>query len=172
MNVLHDWDNPYRSGRWCIRRGVQLILYGISKKIPFLRRIPIVEEMYGELYKNAITLAKLDRLANVKGIFGIQDNVVVEFPDIEIKISEHLSEFRRHIHIDLPEKIRLWEPPLECSPRRVIWHYDQRYRDHGENVPILRAGELPIFHVDYPNLLSLYIDWLYWVLIEGGKIYE
>lgn len=171
MNVLHDWDNPYRSGRWCIRRGVQLILYGISKKIPLFRRLPMVEEVYGELYKNAITLAKLDRLVDVEGIFGVRDDVAEKFPTIGIEVVKYLGDFRRHIHIDHPEEIRLWEPPLKC-PRKVVWHYDQRYRDHGEKISMLKAGELPIFHVDYPNFVPLYIDWLYWVLEEGGEIYE
>ncbi len=171
IKVLHDWDNPYRSGRWGIRRGIQLILYGISKKIPLLKRIPMVREVYDELYKNAITLAKLDRLVDVKGIFGVQDSVVERFPIVGAEIVKYWGDFRRHIHIDHPKKTRLWEPPLMC-PRREIWQYDQRYKEHGEDVPMLKDGELPIFHVDYPRFIPLYIDWLYWVIKEGAEIYE
>ncbi len=171
MNVLHDWDNPYRSGRWCIRRGVQLIIYALSKRIKILRKMSMVKEMYTELYNNAITLAKLDRLVKVHGIFGVKDSVVHEFPTIEEDINSLKLEYRRHIHVDYPRAVRWWEPPL--SQREVTWRYDQKYRDHGRNIPIkLKPGELPIFHVDYPNFIPLYIDWLYWVLEEGGEIYE
>lgn len=171
LKVLHDWDEPYKSERRSLYRAAQLILYALSRKVSILRRLPIVRPVYDELYRNSLALAKLDRLLGVHGIFGIRDDVAERYPDILNEIRRY-AEVRRHVHFDLPDRrMRKWEPPLNQSP--ATWHYDRKYVKGQRNVEgLLDRDELPIFHVDYPEFLSAYIDWLHWVLIENGQIYR
>ena len=82
IDVLHDFDSPYLSGKYALRRGVQLVLYALSKKIRFFRRLTIVKEVYEETESYAITLAKLSKITGIQAIFGINRNVNLINPEI------------------------------------------------------------------------------------------
>lgn len=170
IKVLHDFDSPFLSGRYALKRGVQLVLYAISKKIKFLRRFEVVKEVYNETKIYAQTLAKLDKISNVQSFFGIHNNVHNIFPEFHRVLKQYDVNIIEHWHeLSKSGSISKWNPPL--SQRKETWHYDLNYKNKGKEVVKLEKDEMPIFHVDYPYLLEHYIDWLYFVLIQKGRIY-
>ena len=110
-----------------------------------------------------LTLIKLNKLCGVDQIFGIRDIIGDKYGE-EINalyLAYDDLDVRQHIHIGEapdPNRIRLWWPPLLCqSPES--WHFDTKY-SKGEKV-VLGYNERPIFHVDRPYHLALYIDYLF-----------
>jgi hypothetical protein len=171
IKVLHDFDSPFLSGRYALKRGIQLVLYAISKKIKFLRRFDKIKDVYNETEKYAQTLAKLDKISNVQSFFGIHNNVRTIFPEFPKVLKQYDANIIEHWHeLSNGSSISKWNPPL-CQ-RKETWHYDLDYKSKGKQVVKLEKDEMPIFHVDYPYLLECYIDWLYFVLIQKGRIYS
>ena len=165
MKILHDWDNPYTGrGTTAFRRGLQLILFALSKKIPLLTRIPMVRRVRDEHRSYVDVLAMLDDLAGVKPIFGVRDRVEKAYPGVKNYLRETYGvDVRRHLHIGRnrdPDRTRTWEPldGLEHVTSNV-WHFDKRYSEGAP--PKLGPGELPIWHVDHPSFLRHYIRYLY-----------
>jgi hypothetical protein len=165
MRVLHDYDEPHLSAKYAIRRGLKLILYGISKYIGF--KIKITEGIYNETRENADTIIKLDKLVGITPILGVRDKVQEYYPDIMDELNKYGVDVRTHIHIgEAPDinRIRTWDPieGLEKISSNV-WHYD---KDHVlKRRPKLKDGEIPIWHIDRPNWLKFYVDFLYEALI-------
>lgn len=152
LKVLHDFDNPYMSGKWALRRGIQLITYAVSRKLSFLKRY--CREVYAESETYTYTLYALDHLLGIRGIFGINDAVETEFPGLRKKLSELGAPTVRHWHASKDEVH--WEPELNVP--RTQWWFDQEYSS-GHRSP--RPDEWLVFHCDYPHMLSPYIRCLY-----------
>jgi hypothetical protein len=152
LKVLHDFDNPYISGKWALSRGVQLITYALSRKLSFLKRY--CKEVYAESEDYSCTLCALDQLLGIKGIFGINDMVEKEFPSLRKKLTELEARTARHWHVS-KEEVH-WEPELNVP--QTQWWFDQEYSS-GKRSP--RPEEWIVFHCDYPHLLSSYIRCLY-----------
>lgn len=171
MKVLHDWDAIGRSKSWTIRRGISLVVYSIAQRLPFLNGYHAVMMNTLKIDKEKIqymeTLIKLDMIAGVKPIFGIRDKIRERHGERIDELQEIYGvEVRRHIHIGDnkdPERKRLWEPPLEKQTPNS-WHYELEYM-RGEEKE-LQLGELPIFHIDRPNLISVYIDYIFEEMIK------
>lgn len=149
---------------------MKLLLYGIFKRLGF--RFKFIEPIFDEVREYADTLIKLDKLVGVTPIMGIRDKVQDQFPDIMKELGEYGVDVRTHIHIGEPpdpNRIRTYEPlpGLEHITSNV-WHYDTDYVSG--NKPILKEGELPIWHVDRPDFLKHYINFLYEVLIEEMEL--
>ncbi|MGD0177127.1 MAG: hypothetical protein ABSC50_09925 [Candidatus Bathyarchaeia archaeon] len=149
--VLHDFDNPYLSGNYAFRRGLKLIVYALSKKIPLLRRW--VKDIYSETYSNCKTLAALDKLLGLDSKFGLKAEVLEAFPGLDKELAEMGFHIHKHAHISRDD-VR-WEPPLNVE--KEAWFFDQNFH---------RSREIPghvrwaVFHADYPYLLPTYIDFL------------
>lgn len=170
MRVLHDYDEPHLSAKYAIRRGLKLLLYGMSKYLGFKPKI--TEAVYEETRENADTLIKIDKLVGITPIMGIRDKIQEYYPNIMSELEEYGVDVRTHIHIgEAPDinRIRTWIPieGLEKITSNV-WHYD---KDHVLNKrPKLGEGEIPIWHVDRPNWLKYYVDFLYEVLIKEAEL--
>jgi len=165
INVLHDWDVLIIDGGWARKRGISLFCYWVARRFPFLQKIGWLrrnkEKVEYEQVQYMATLIKLNRISGVHGIFGIRDQIIEKHGEdiIELQI-KYGAEIRRHIHIGEPpdpERIRTWDPPLTQSPD--TWHFDRDWVK-GKEV-ILKPGELAIFHVDRPQYLRSYIDYLF-----------
>lgn len=152
LKILHDFDNAYPSGRWAFKRGLRFILYALSRRLPFLKRF--CADIYGENYDNAFTLLALNDLVGVKALFGINDRVAAEFPNLRGELESLGARTIRHWHagIDNPH----WDPELDISRSR--WWFDQEYAA-GKRTP--STGEWILFHCDYPHLLPAYIRCLH-----------
>lgn len=150
--VLHDFDSPLLSGRYALNRGLKLVVFALSKKLPFLR--PIVRDVYTECYEYCLTLARLDKLAGVKSIFGLRKEVEDEFPDLKRKLEGMGFSVHRHTHLSKTNV--MWDPPLAVDPK--YWFFDQRYAA-GEVKPEERT-EWAVFHADYPYLVNHYASFL------------
>lgn len=163
MRVLHDWDEPHRSGKRAIYRGIKLILYGIFKW--FMFKPKFLNDLYGENRRNLDIIIKLDKLVGVNSVVGIRDKICRYYPEIFKELKKYGIDVRQHIHIGTdkcPLRKRKWVPEL-VQPRNT-WHFD---RDYVEGVePKLMSDELSIWHVDYPEFLSYYIEFLYGKLIN------
>jgi hypothetical protein len=151
IRVLHDFDNPYPSGRQALRRGVALITYAISKKIPMLR--PLAKEVYRECFEHCLNLAQTDKLLGIESRFGIKDEVDKVFPELRRELIELGFPVHRHVHHSRGHVS--WDPPLDIEDRAR--HFDQEFA---------RTGAIPeetkwvVFHADYPRLLSAYIRFI------------
>jgi len=114
------------------------------------------------------TLIKLDMIAGITPIFGIRDEVRARHRErIEELEKIYKVDIRRHIHIgdnDDPDRKRLWEPPLKNQTLNS-WHFELEYMRGNKRE--LQFGELPIFHVDRPNLIWVYIDYLFGELVKN-----
>ena len=171
MNVLHDWDRVNRSGSWALRRGISLVVYAIAQKLPFLKGCHAIMMNTLKIDKEQIeymeTLIKLDMITGVIPIFGIRDEIRERHGERIDKLKEIYGvDIRRHIHIGKnkdPDRKRLWEPPLNKQTPNS-WHFEVNYM-RGKKVE-LQPGELPIFHVDRANLISVYIDFLFEEMIK------
>jgi hypothetical protein len=170
MRVLHDWDDPYLNWKHATLIGFKYLFYAFCMIIGI--RSKFNEDIHNELRNYAEILAKLDKLCGVESVFGIRDVVLKEFPEIIEILSNSDSDVRRHKHIGEdyvdPDRKRLWDPPLNQSPG--TWHYDTEYVKG--NKPLLKYGELPIWHVDRSYLLKHYIEFLYNVKCDKENIYE
>jgi len=149
---------------------VKLFLYGIFKRLGFKPKF--LDPIYNEVREYADTIIKLDKLVGVTPIMGIRDKVQDQFPDIMKELGEYGVDVRTHIHIGEPpdpNRIRTYEPltGLEHISSNV-WHYDTDYVSNQR--PTLKEGEIPIWHVDRPQFLKHYIDFLYKVLVEGMEL--
>ena len=170
IKVLHDYDEPYLNHIYAFRQGLKLIIYSVCKMIGL--RPKIVEPIYNETRGNADTLIKLDKLVGVTPIMGIRDKVQEHYPNIMTELSRYDIDLRKHIHIGEapdPDRVRTWEPieGLEKITSNV-WHYDSNHVR--KKRPKLREGEIPIWHVDRPNWLKHYVDFLYDVLIKEEEL--
>ena len=171
MNVLHDWDRVNRSGSWALRRGISLVAYAMAQKLPFLKGCHAIMMNTLKIDKEQIeymeTLIKLDMITGVIPIFGIRDEIRERHGERIDKLKEIYGvDIRRHIHIGKnkdPDRKRLWEPPLNKQTPNS-WHFEVNYM-RGKKVE-LQPGELPIFHVDRANLISVYIDFLFEEMIK------
>jgi len=152
IKVVHDFDSPFLSGRYALRRGAKLILFAVSKILPFLR--PFVNDIYDECYRNCLTLAMIDKLVGVKSIFGLRQDVETEFPDLRGQLESMDFDVRRHSHISTTEVT--WDPPLDVEPE--YWFFDQVYAA-GKLKPS-KNTKWAVFHADYPFLLSRYVEFL------------
>jgi len=150
--VLHDFDNPYLSGNYALRRGLKLIIYALSKKIPLLRRW--VKDIYAETYSNCKTLAVLDKLLGLHSTFGLKDEVLEAFPGLDKELKEMGFDVRKHTHISRDD-VR-WEPPLNVE--KEAWFFDQTF-NRSRMIP--EHARWAVFHADYPYLLPTYIDFLF-----------
>ena len=156
MKVLFDWDNPNLSGKWAIRQGIYLIVYGVLK---FLG-VNFPREIANETDDYASTILKLNDMLGVETVIGIRDPVKAAKTRTVEKMVEAGCDVRRHIHIGKnsdPNRQRLWEPLLKQTPH--TWHYDIDYVA-GKPMNLL-PGELPLWHFDRPYHLKNYIDFLY-----------
>ncbi len=155
--VLIDWDNPNVGGSWAIRRGLNLIAYGILKG---LRISKLPKEIEKETDDYALMILKINDMVGVETIVGIRDPVrSAKGTTVDAMVNAGY-DVRRHIHIGDradPDRRRVWEPPLRQSP--LTWHYDSDYVA-GKPVKI-PPGELPIWHFDKPYWMKYYIDFLY-----------
>lgn len=121
------------------------------------------------------TLIQLDRLAGVEPIIGIKSTVYDVFPDIEKKLRDRYGELDIRIHVHVIEdfknenRSRHWIPALNVDKR--LWRYDSEFVQK-DNLILLKKGEIPNFHVDHPDYLSKYIEWLYRIKFEEMNIYE
>jgi len=170
MRILHDHDDPYLRANYAIKRGVKLFIYGIFKHLGLKPKF--LEPIYNEVREYADTIIKLDKLVGVTPIMAIREEVQDQFPDIMKELSEYGVDVRTHIHIGEPpnpNRIRTYAPldGLEQISSNV-WHYDTDYVSNQR--PTLKEGEIPIWHVDRPQFLKHYIDFLYKVLIEGMEL--
>lgn len=164
MKVLHDYDQPALSGRYALRRGLDLILYAAAK--PLGAHCPI----HHETDRHLETLIKLDHLCGVEPIIGIRHHVYNGKPQARDTCRLYGVDTRRHWHIgedDDPDRRREWDPPLAQS--RNTWHYEERWI--AGDPPALRRGELPVWHVDHPHRLPDYIDFLYSWKVLGASPY-
>jgi len=152
MRVLHDFDSPFLSGRYALKRGFKLIIFALSKKLPFLR--PIVKDVYTECYEYCLTLARLDKLAGVKSIFGFRKEVEDEFPDLKRELERMGFSIHRHTHLSKTNVV--WDPPLAVDSK--YWFFDQRYARR-EVKPEERT-EWAVFHADYPYFFDYYVAFL------------
>jgi len=160
--VLFDWDTPCLSGRWALKQGIILAIYGVLK----ILGIDYPKAIVNETDDYAFTLLKLNDMLGIKTVIGVQDRVKAEKSQTIKKIIEAGYDVRRHTHIsESPDtnRQRLWEPPLNQPPH--TWHYDVDYIK-GNSVKIL-PGELPIWHFDRPYHLKNYIDFLYNEFYKG-----
>lgn len=173
VQVLHDFDNPYPSGRWAIVHGVMLIVFGIVKL--FARFFPSLEGWlkFGFLapitwmnYDNAIVLSKLDRMLGIHSIFGLNTARLEKLGSIAIV--EHLKEngaaVHAHWHVSKDEVH--WQPELNVPKK--YWWMDQAYAK-GE-FPITADMDFIQFHCDYPHLLPYYIQCLSEAKMKGLEI--
>lgn len=166
MKVLHDWDRLEVSGAWARSRGISLLLYALGRKFSFLNRIKYMREntakIEGEKLAYMETLIKLNSICGVQPVYGIRDLIREEYDEeINALTSNYGVDVRRHIHIGKnsdPDRVRLWWPPLLCQTPET-WHFDTKYA-RGEKV-VLGFNERPIFHVDHPFHLALYIDYIF-----------
>ena len=172
MRVLHDWDRLWRSGSWTFRRGKSFVLYALARKFKILNRSGYIRRNNQRIEREKLdymeTLIKLDLIAGISPVFGIRDEIRARYwPEIEELREKYGIDIRRHIHIGEdfkdPNRDRLWDPPLE-NQTPASWHFDSKFIK-GERVE-LAEGELPIWHVDRPNLLGRYIDFLFEELIK------
>ena len=164
MKVLHDWDSSTISGRKAMHRGISLVAYAISKVFPWLNLIRRIERNNKGLELERIfymkTLIKLDLLLGIDPIFGIRDEVSSIYIEEILDLKEKFGlDIRKHFHIGSPpdpDRIRGWDPPLSQSMKS--WTFEKDYIEgRGE----LEPGDLPIFHVDNPENLRYYIDYLF-----------
>jgi hypothetical protein len=160
LKVLHDFDNAYPSGNWALKRGMRLILYAASRRLPFLKRF--CRDIYNENYDNAFTLLALNDIAGVEGLFGINDRVAATFPNLRKELDSLGARTIRHWHAGLNNPH--WEPELNIA--RSQWWFDQEYAA-GKRTP--SAGEWILFHCDYPQLLPAYIRCLHELLFGQAR---
>lgn len=151
IKVLHDFDNPYLSGSYSLRRGLKLVIYALSKKFPPLRRL--VKDIYAETYSNCKTLAALDKLLGLDSRFGLKDEVLEAFPGLDKELVKMGFHVHKHAHISRDD-VR-WEPTLDVE--KEAWFFDQTF-NRNRNVP--EDARWAVFHADYPYLLPTYIDFL------------
>lgn len=169
MSVLHDWDRLELQGGWARRRSISLFLYWLVRKLTLLRHIKYfrenAEKIEAEKLAYMETLIKLNKLCKVNMIFGIRDQVHdVHGAEIDRLAKIYKLDVRRHIHIGenhKEDRIRSWLPPLPEQTKNS-WHFDTKYAKD-EKVK-LKKNERPIFHVDRPFHLALYIDYLHEVI--------
>ncbi len=168
MKVLHDMDRPYLGAFPALKRGAMLILYAISRVVRL--RFEFMDNIYEEVRENADVLIKLDKLVGVESVVGVRDEICRSYPHIMERLKEYDVDVREHIHIGKRHlnRKRLWIPPLN-QPKET-WHYDRDYIDG--NKVMLKKGQLPIWHIDRPDRVKDYINFLYSVLVEGEQIYE
>ena len=166
LKVLHDWDRIKRSGSWALRRGISLLVYGLSVKLPGLNRIKAIEKSNSKICQEQLeyfeTIIKLDLIAGIIPIFGILDEVRDKYGnEIDELARIYGVDVRRHIHIGNnkdPNRKRVWEPPLNKQTPNS-WSFEYHYMRG--NKKELQPGGLPIFHIDQPHFISFYIDYLF-----------
>lgn len=116
----------------------------------------------GEKLAYMLTLIKLNTLCGVHQIYGIRRLIRNKYSEeINALASKYGVDVRRHIHIGEnsdSNRIRMWIPPLYFQTRES-WHFDTKFA-RGEKI-VLKPNEMPIFHVDRPFHLALYIDYLF-----------
>lgn len=175
IEILHDWDRTWIEGGWAIKRSISLFCYMLSRKFPILNRVKYFrinfEGVCVEQLAYMETLIKLDKLCGVTSIFGIRDVIRESYGK---KIDEltllYGVDVRRHIHIGEPpdpNRVRIWEPYLYQPMEN--WSFDNRWigaRKKGKKITV-NSNMLAGFHVDYPQHLSYYIDYLFEVLIDN-----
>ena len=171
LNVLHDWDILKLSGHWAMKRGISLLSYFLTIKLPFLYKTKYFKEnaKRSEFEKLAYmeTLIKLNLLCGVNPIFGVRDIIRARYgKEINSLAIKYNVDIRSHTHIGEPpdpDRKRIWDLPLTQS--EATWHFDLNYANGMKY--ILKDGELPIWHVDRPHYLPVYIDYLYKVKVEA-----
>jgi len=152
IRVIHDFDSPFPSGRQALGTGLKLIVYAISKKLPFVR--PLAKDIYQDCYRYCLTLAKLDRTIGLKSAFGLRQEVEDEFPSLRKELEAMGFSVHRHVHHSETEVT--WDPPLDVAPK--YWHFDRLYA--GGDIRPTKDTEWAVFHADYPDLMGHYIDFL------------
>ncbi len=172
LTVLHDWDSDTLYGKRILLQGIlsSVIILAVTF-IPFLLRVRFfrdIHEKYRAKKRRYLdTLSKLDTLIGVTPIFGIRDTVLAKYPDLKT-----YPNLRVHTHIGKapdPNRVRTWNPPL--NQPSYTWRYDMNYV-MGKPVLLKSRDTYPVWHVDYPQHLPHYIDFLYAVICEGKQIYE
>lgn len=160
MRVLHDWDRVHRSG--LRNRGLSLLCYCLSKKYPVFKRIKRVQENHDQVeheqLQYAETLVKLNLLLGVDQVFGVRLPVMDHFPIVEL-LEGYGVDWRTHVHLGeypCPDRERMWFPHLEVP--RSSWSFDV---DWIKDVTVKLGKGPAIWHVDRPENLRYYIDWLY-----------
>ena len=161
MSVLHDWDRIHRSG--LRNRGLSLLFYCLSKKYPIFKIIKRIRENHDRVEYEQLqyveTLIKLNKIIGIKSIFGIRPLIMDHFPVVEL-LERYNVDYRMHVHrgeYPDPDRERAWIPALNQTHNS--WNYD---RDYINGVRVkLNDDELPVWHVDRPENLRYYIDWLY-----------
>lgn len=172
--VLHDFDAPKFSYKISLYFAVIYLLYPVFMLIKKLtgRPLPrIIRRLEYLNYRNALTLAKLDRLIGVESHFGIRDCVEKKYPNIRSQLKKFGTQVHLHVHEGKnkdPNRKRYWIPTIPNTSR--TWHFEKDYL-RGTLKP-LEPGELPVWHCDYPHYLEYYIDFLYSVTFEGLNIYK
>lgn len=156
--ILHDFDSPYLSGRYALRRGFELILFAMSKKLRILK--PLADRVYRECYDYCLTLAKVDRLLGIESHFGIKPEVEKEFPTLVSELQALGLRIHKHYHVSRDQVG--WDPPLEVD--RESWFFDQQFARDGA---IPDSIDWAVFHADYPFLVGAYIDFLSKASREG-----
>ena len=162
-HVFHDFDNPHPSGRWAIRHGFALIVYGVTKRFNrpkwLKRKVAYIAQMN---YEYAFTLAMIDRLLGIPSIFGIHDRVAKEFPNLISDLRKLGVDVHRHWHVS-PTEVR-WDPAVHLPTE--YWWMDQEI---ARGVRTVKSTDRFLqFHCDYPHFLHYYIEALTKAKKEGS----
>jgi hypothetical protein len=160
LKVVHDFDNAFPSGRWALKRGLQLVLYALSRKIGFLKRF--CEEVYCENYDYAITFRRLDMLLGINAFYGIHNRILPDHPQIKEELQKMGAHVRDHHH-DVNEVT--YSPSLPFEVPRSQWWFDLEYSQGKRGV---NPDEVIEFHCEHPYLLAHYIRCVY----EARKLSE
>jgi len=156
--VIHDWDFPLYQRKTCLKRALWLFLYAIFGNFSWFRkRMP--KWLLYEKYNQALALAELDKMLNIRAIFGLTDKVKFCFPDIEEKLENLGFEVRYHYHVKQKAVGRgRWDPPLNVKPLNMV--YDRRYALKGER-ELPSENELVVWHVDHMQYnLPFYLEFI------------
>jgi len=118
-----------------------------------------------EKYSHMLALIELDKIFDIKSIWGITKEVSETFPDVVDKIIQNQFEVRSHFHVKKKELGKgKWVPPLEVNPENMI--YDRKYVLNKKKI-LPKNGEIVVWHVDHPYNLPYYIEFVQRCKKEG-----
>lgn len=177
MIVVHDWDHPFPGKKDALKRSLKLFVYVLSRYIPFLRHF--CEDVYEEHRRWLEIYNELEKLQNIKAVYGIRPRTRKEFNGF-IKKLEKEQDVRLHLHLwdkddrktfkekfgyDIDqEKTVAWIPGLD-KKGVVLKHKQIDFMDwpgsSEEQLKKLGKGAIVVFHPDYKDKsLLLYLKLL------------
>jgi hypothetical protein len=156
VQIVHDWDFPINKPLTNLKLAVWFILEAAFGRFTWFPQY-IPDYVRNIKLSHALMMLKVDKMFDVDAWWGLTGEVMERYPEFTTLLADSGVRMIYHYHRDTPELGKgRWCPSIDVSKEAMT--FDRRYCVKGKTR--LPTEGLVVWHVDHPNNLPKYVEFL------------